>query len=187
MPVDSNKGASDGLHKGRLKRLNDSYYFGRSYVHWTMSLKHRANGWLNLSHHNALRAVLFHSLARGQLCCPVYCLMPDHAHFIFIGLRDTSDQKQAVRYLRKQWNNLLRPHELERQAFDNVLREADRARDAFADVCGYVLRNPVRAQHCDQWQNWPYSGSVFPGYPKLDLRNEHFWENFWKAYAEQST
>ena len=58
MPVDSGTDGSDGVHKGRLKRLNDSHYSGRSYVHWTMSLEKRATGWLNEQHHAELRGIL---------------------------------------------------------------------------------------------------------------------------------
>jgi len=76
----------------------------------------------------------------------------------------------------------LRPLKLQHQPFDSVLREEDRKGDAFADLVGYILRNPVRKGWVDDWQDWPYSGAAFPGYPKLDPRKPYFWTDFWAAY-----
>ena len=36
------------------------------------------------------------------------------------------------------------------------------------------------------WEDWAYSGTVFPGYPEMDPRKKYFWENFWKAFERQS-
>ena len=171
-------------HK-RLKRLAPSFYQGRSYVHWIHTIQNRETGWLNHPHHEALRSILVHACARFHISCPVYCLMPDHAHFLFVGIQDSSDQIAANRWIRREWNQLLGDLSLQEQAYDHVLREADRERDAFAQVVGYILRNPVRKSLVDQWGEWGYSGTVFAGYPKLDPRKPNFWENYWKAYQAQ--
>ena len=139
-------------YKGGLKRLDPSHYEGISYVHWTMCLKANATGWLDIQHHRALRAVCLHALAREFLCCPAYCLMPDHAHFLFVAYDARAKQRAAVRWMRRQWNQLLAPHELQHQPFDHVLREADRTREAFANVAGYILRNPERARLVEDWR-----------------------------------
>jgi putative transposase len=169
----------------RLRRLDRSFYRGHCYVHWTISMQHRATGWLDDSHHLAVRQLLQHALSRHFLCCPVYCLMPDHGHFLFVGLEARADQLTALTWFRRGWNRLLQPVQQQDQAYDSVLREADRNRDAFANVLGYVLRNPVRRGLVAAWQDWPYSGALFPGYPTLDPRKPMFWVNFWKAYAAQ--
>jgi len=171
-------------YKGGLKRLHPGYYEGISYVHWTMTLKGHVKGWLDDAHHAALREICFHALTREFLCCPVYCIMPDHGHFLFIGYDARSKQRAAVRWMRREWNHLLSPLELQHQPFDSVLREADRTRDAFADLASYILRNPERAGLVDHWQDWTYSGALFPGYPKLDPRKPDFWTNFWKAHQK---
>ena len=155
-------------YKGGLKRLDPSYYEGISYVHWTMTLKAQAKGWLDEPHPRALRDLCFHALA--------------HGHFLFIGYDARANQRAAVRWMRREWNRLLSPLELQHQPFDSVLREKDRAHDAFADLAGYILRNPKRAGLVDRWQDWPYSGALFVGYPKLDPRKPDFWTNFWEAY-----
>lgn len=175
-----------GSDKDYLHRLDRSFYTGRAYVHWTMTMADRAEGWLDEPHHLAFRGLLFHALARYRICCPVYCLMPDHAHFIFIGLSTNADQIKALAWLRREWNWLLDPLKLQKQAYDHVLRESDRERGAFADVVNYILRNPLRKDLTEEWTDWPHSGACFPGYPKLDPRQPYFWENFWKAVNEQS-
>ena len=150
-----------------------------------MTLDQRAQGWLDTAHHERFRDILFHTMARYRLCCPLYCVMPDHAHFLWIGLDARADQLRAAAWFRRQWNPLLAPHRLQRQAYDHVLREEDRARNAFADLSAYIRNNPVRKQLVEGWTDWPYTGAVFPGYPKLDPRSAYFWENFWQAYHEQ--
>ncbi len=77
------------------------------------------------------------------------------------------------------------PQKLEHQAYDSVLREDDRKEGAFTKLVSYILRNPVRKNLVQTWAEWPYSGCLFPGYPKLDPRKSYFWDNFWKAYREQ--
>jgi REP element-mobilizing transposase RayT len=173
-------------YKGGLKRLDDSLYRRHSYVHWTMSVKGRASGWLNAEHHDLLRQICLHAMARGFMCCPVYCLMPDHGHFLFVGYDSRTDQRLAVRWFRREWNRILKPHALQHQPYDSVLREKDRSREGFADMVGYILRNPLRAGLVQKWQDWPYSGAIFPGYPHLDPRKPLFWDDFWKALLRHS-
>ncbi|MDF1751547.1 MAG: hypothetical protein P1U89_02110, partial [Verrucomicrobiales bacterium] len=66
-----------------LKRLDDSFYQGENWVHWNMTINHRAAGWLSDSLHLQLREAMLHTLVRYQLTCPVYCLMPDHGHLLW--------------------------------------------------------------------------------------------------------
>ena len=149
-------------YKGGLKRLEPSLYEGISYVHWTMSLKNQATGWLNDRHHAALKAICQHALAREFMCCPAYCLMPDHGHFLFLGYDGRTNQRSAVRWMRREWNELLSPLILQHQPFDHLLREKDRSRDAFADVAGYILRNAERAGWSRIGENGPMQVRCFP-------------------------
>ena len=182
----SEKTSKQPRYKGRLKRLDKTFYTGKSYVHWTMCMHHRASGWLTGEHHQQLRKQLWQTLARYHLSCPVYCLMPDHAHFLWIGLNDRANQLNAAKQFRREWNQLLSPRQLQRQAYDNVLTEKDRLGSAFAVLVFYILNNPVRKGLSRSWEDWPYSGTLVPGYPKLDPRKDSFRENFWQAYLEQA-
>jgi putative transposase len=169
----------------RLPRMGAEFYRGEAMVHWTMAMKSRAAGWLDARLHAGLREALLHVGARFFLCCPVYCLMPDHAHFLFAGLREESDQRGAMRMFRKSFGELLpQGVVLQRQAHDHVLREKERERGAFETIADYVLRNPERAGLVADWREYAFCGSIVAGYPSLNPRRERFWESFWLAFAE---
>lgn len=91
-----------------LRRLERPWYRGTAWVHWTMGIDGRERGWLTQSYHAALREVLIHICARYHLICPAYCLMPDHGHFLLMGLSDSTDQQVAVKFFRRHWWRLLR-------------------------------------------------------------------------------
>ncbi len=176
------------LHKGRLCRLDPLAYTGRACVHWTMSLEKRASGWLDDLMHARLREILLHVCARYSLVCPAYCLMPDHAHFLVMGIGADADQRPALRMLRRQWTSLL-PHgmALQRQSYDHVLREKERARGAFESVAHYILENPVRAGLVAEYAAWPYAGSLVPGFHSLNPRAAEFWTSFWLVHEAASS
>ena len=168
---------------GRLPRLAPEFYCGDAFVHWTMTIDHRAQGWLNPLHHARLRELLCHALTRHSIVCPTYCLMPDHGHFLLCGTGAASDQQLAVRAFRQSWNRLLAPdYRLQAQAYDHVLRQAERERDAFQATAQYILENPVRAGISADWSSWSYSGALVPGYPELDPRADGYWEHYWRVW-----
>ncbi len=72
-------------------RLAREFYQGGAVVHWTLTTFDRAQGWLNESFHQRFRELLLHTAAREGLLCPVYCLMPDHIHMVWMGLRSDTD------------------------------------------------------------------------------------------------
>ena len=195
-----------------LHRLERSCYQAFAAVHWTMRVEPAKAGWLDDRFHHEFREVVLHACARERLVCPTYCLMPDHLHLMFLGLAVSSDQLNAVKFLRLQLNRLLagvplqkmaalssvfaktaagrqpqpkRQWMLQAQAHDHVLREEERKRGAFASVCFYLLANPVRAKLVEQETEWPFGGTVVPGYPDLHPFQEDYWELFWKLYQQQ--
>jgi len=85
---------------GRLPRLPREYYQGDAFVHWTLSTHDRATGWLTERFHARFRELMLHAAAREGLFCPAYCLMPDHLHLVWMGLRLDSDQLNAMSFLR---------------------------------------------------------------------------------------
>ena len=90
-----------------LPRLPDEYYRGQAYVHWTMTARDRATGWLIPVFYYKFREILTHTMFRYGLTCPIYCCMPDHIHFLWIGITDDSDQRVAAKFFRKQINPIL--------------------------------------------------------------------------------
>lgn len=169
-----------------LRRLSPECYCGRAYVHWTMTVEARCTGWLDDRAHALWREVLLHVAHRYALAVPVYCLMPDHAHVLLMGLSEVSDQRHAVAFLRRYTAPMFAVVEVawQKQAFDHVLREQEREREAFAAVVAYILANPVQAGLCAEAGLWPYSGSVVAGSPGLDWRRSDFWERFWEVCNE---
>ena len=151
-------------------------------VHWTFATFDRARGWLNDTFHGRFRELMLHAAAREGLFCPAYCLMPDHLHLVWMGLRPDSDQRNGVAFLRTHLEPALAPAKFQPQAHDSVLREHERQHDAFARVCFYVLANPVRAGLVTQTGDWRFSGAVIPGYPKVHPGEPGFWEMFWPLY-----
>jgi hypothetical protein len=108
--------------------------------------------------------------------------MPDHLHFLLLGLKDTVDQKRAISFLR----TFLKPspHDWQHQPHDHVLREHECERGAFQRTANYILENPVRKQLVSTARDWPYSGSVLPGYAQMCPFKPDFWDKFWSAYWE---
>lgn len=175
-----------------LPRLAPEFYRGFAVVQWTIPLEHRATGWLDETFHLHFRELLLHAAAREGLFCPVYVLMPDHLHLLWMGLRGDSDQRNAMIVLRKHLAAELARRsptgvefELQKQSHDSVLREKDRLRGAFEKTCFYLLDNPCRKKLVSHPREWPYLGSVVPAYLFLHPLGEDFWEQFSKIYQEQ--
>ncbi len=174
-----------------LPRLGPEFYRGFAVVQWTITFERRARGWLDDHFHFHFRELLLHAAAREALCCPVYILMPDHLHLLWMGLRINSNQRNAMKFLRKHLSAELARRsqtgvefELQKQAHDSVLREQDRRRGAFEKSCFYLLDNPRRKNLVNHPRDWSYLGAVVPGYPFLHPLAEDFWQQFWKIYAQ---
>ena len=176
--------AGEGTNRSfYLPRLPREYYQGDAVVHWTMPIALRGTGWLNDLFHARFREMMLHAAAREGLFCPTYCLMPDHIHLVWMGLRRSSDQKNGMKFLREHLGRLLQPHHFQHQAHDHVLREEQRKKGAFSKVCFYVINNCCVAELVKHPKDWPFAGAVVPGYPELHPLEEDFWPLFWKIYT----
>ena len=165
-----------------LPRLAPEHYKGDAVIHWTMPIALRATGWLNDIFHARFREMMLHAAIREGLFCPTYCLMPNHIHLLWTGLRRDSDQRNGMKFLREHLGPALLPHRFQHQAHDHVLRDEERKRNAFAKICFYILANPVRAGLIRESEPWPFRGAIVPGYPRLHPLEEDFWPKFWKLY-----
>jgi putative transposase len=175
-----------------LPRLAPEFYRGFAVILWTITLERRASGWLDERFHCHFRELLLHAAARESLFCPVYVVMPDHAHLVWMGMRLESDQRNAMKFLRKHLAAELARRsptgvefELQKQSHDSVLREKDRLRGAFQRTCFYVSDNPRRKELVKHPSQWPYLGAVVPGHPFLHPLAKEFWEQFWKLYEQR--
>lgn len=167
-----------------LPRLPREHYQGDAVVHWTLSVANRQQGWLDDSFHSSFRELVLHACIREGLFCPAYCLMPDHLHLVWMGLRLDSDQHNGMAFLRRYLESKITPQKFQHQAHDHVLKEKERQRNAFARVCHYILDNPRVAELVKKPDDWFFSGAVVPGYPTLHPLQEDFWPKFWKLYTQ---
>jgi hypothetical protein len=111
---------------------------------------------------------------------------------MWMGMRVNSDQRNAMKFLRKHLTVELtrrsatnETFELQKQSHDHVLREEDRRRGAFAKACFYVLDNPRRKGLVKNPGEWGFLGAIVPGYPFLHPLADDFWEMFWKIYQRE--
>ena len=173
--------------KRYLKRLPASYYQAEAYVHWTMAIKDRRTGWLEPKFYYKFRELLTHTLFRYGILSPVYCCMPDHFHLLWVGVFQNSDQRNAMKYLRRQLNENLRliGVELQSQAYDNVLSDEEREENAFNSICEYIARNPERRQIVaeGEFRSYRYSDCLIPGAPEVHFRDKQFWSTFWRIHS----
>ena len=167
-----------------LPRLPREYYQGDAVVLWTLTIFDKAKGWLTPTFHSRFCPLMLHTAAREGLACPIYCLMPDHLHLVWMGLRRDTDQLNGMAFLRTHLEPELSPAKFQPQAHDEVLRDEQRRRNAFARVCFYVAANPVRDDLAAKPKDWSYTGCVVPGYPKLNPLAEDYWPKFWRIIEE---
>lgn len=170
-----------------LRRLPPENYRGQAYVHWSMTMEDRKQGWLIPIFNYKFREILTHTAFRYGLCCPIYCCMPDHLHLLLVGILDGCDQLNAIKFLRTQLNLVLDKlgAQLQQQPYDHVLREEQRERHAFEGVVEYIARNPERAELVppDHFQEYKYSGCLVPGYPDLSPWQKNYWDLYWRLYS----
>ena len=167
-----------------LPRLPREHYQGDAVVFWTLTMLNRAKGWLTPDLHHQFRELMFHTAAREGLVCPIYCLMPDHIHLVWMGLRLDTDHINGMAFLRTHLEPALAPAKLQSQPQDEVLRDDRRKKGAFAKFCFYIAANPVRDELVSQPNAWPFTGCLVPGYPKLNPFDEDYWSKFWKIFAK---
>ena len=120
-----------------------------------------------------------HVYSRHKIATLAYCLMPDHIHFLWCGLSETSDQQLASKFFRSWSNKLLmeRGVEWQRQAFDHVLRDFERDQGALNSTISYILENPVRKKISNDSKEYPFSGAVMAGVPDfLPFLRERYWK-----------
>ena len=142
----------------------------------------RKTGWLIPIFYYKFRELLTHTMFRYGLCCPIYCCMPDHLHLLWLGLAEGSDQRNAMKYFRRQLNRLLEKlgAVLQKQPYDHVLRPDERQTAAFAAVVEYIARNPERAGLVgpDKYREYSFTNCLLPGYPEVTFWQPDFWDRF---------
>ena len=171
-----------------LKRLPPEFYRGQACVHWSLTIEDRKTGWLVPIFYYKFRELLTHAMFRYGICCPIYCLMPDHIHLLWLGILDSADQRVAMKFFRGQLNPVLEKLHvrLQDQPYDHVLRDDERLPAALQAVVEYIARNPERKQlvPLDAFREYAYTGCLIPGYPDLKPFQPDFWNLFDRLYSK---
>ncbi len=168
--------------RDHLKRLPVECYRGDATIHWSMTTRDRKTGWLTPVFLYRFRELLTHTCFRYGLACPIFCLMPDHLHMLWMGMRSDSDQLLAMKHFRKTTNESLKriDIELQDQSYDHILLPEERDTAGFLIIFDYIARNPERALLVpfDGYATYRYTGCLVPGYPQLRLFTSDFWDQF---------
>lgn len=171
-----------------LKRLPPEFYRGQACVHWSLTIEDRKTGWLVPIFYYKFRELLTHTMFRYGIGCPVFCLMPDHMHLLWLGILDCADQQTAMKFLRCQLNPILEKLAVrfQSQPYDHVLRDDERQMTALPNVVEYIARNPERKGLVppDGFRDYPYTGCLVPGYPDLKPFQSGFWDLFNRIYSK---
>ena len=171
-----------------LKRLPPEFYRGQACVHWFLTIEDRKTGWLVPIFYYKFRELLTHTMFRYGLCCPIFCLMPDHMHLLWLGILDSADQRLAMKFLRGQLHPILEKlHvQFQDQPYDHVLRDDERQPVALQNVVEYIARNPERKQlvPLDGYREYAYTGCLVPGYPDVKPFQPDFWDLFDRLYSK---
>jgi len=91
-----------------------------------------------------------------------HCLMPDHVHLLPEGVTKRADLRRFVKMAKQRTAHVLRSEfglskVCQEGYHDWVLRNDQQTED----VIRYLLDNPVRAGLVRQWQEYPYSGTLY--------------------------
>jgi len=161
-----------------LPRLSREHYQGYAVVHWTLTMFDKAKGWLTPALHGQFRELMLHAAAREGLLCPSYCLMPDHLHLIWMGLRLDTDQLNGMAFLRTFSNQRCRPQSSNRKpTTSSCVNSGGSGMPSPASVFTLV---PI--QSVLNWWPGPKTGrslvAIVPGYPKLNLFDGGYWPTF---------
>lgn len=180
--------ATSSQEGGYLKRLPPEFYCGQACVHWSMTIENRKTGWLVPNFYFKFRELLTHTMFRYGLCCPIFCLMPDHMHLLWLGILDRADQRRAMKFLRAQLHPILEKLHvrLQDQPYDHVLSDDERQFSSLQNVVEYIARNPERKQlvPLDGFRDYAYTSCLIPGYPGVKPFQPDYWELFDRVYAK---
>ena len=156
-------------------------------MHWSITILKRKQGWLTVSFLYRFRELLTHTLFRDGLACPMFCLMPDHMHMVWMGLSEDNDQLNAMKHFRTRCNDSLNRinFQLQDQAYDHVFKDEERLDTEFRNACEYIARNPERAGFVEAGAcaSYGFTGCLVPGYPELRPFDPDYWDQFDKIIS----
>ena len=90
----------------------------------------------------------------------VYCFMPEHAHFIFMGKSHESDLLKGMYSFKQATGHWLKSHAppvaWQESFYDHIIRIHE---DLRAQV-NYLVNNPVRRGLVTDWRHYSFTGAI---------------------------
>ncbi len=143
----------------RPRRLEHFSYVGPALYFLTFCARNRRPTFVESSVFDATLGKFRNVAIRESFAVLAYCFMPDHAHLLVEGLKESSDLRRFAK-LMKQHSGAA--HALQTGQplwqegyYDRVLREEEDVKE----VARYILDNPVRAGLVRTPSEYPYLGS----------------------------
>jgi REP element-mobilizing transposase RayT len=149
---------SDGT-MSRPPRITGFDYKGRYRYSLTFCTLHRRRVFVDDATVAATLEQVRHTSAEHGFEVLAYCYMPDHAHHLVEGMRESSDLRQFCKIAKQRSGSIharSKRQRLWQEGYhDRVLRREDDIRD----IARYILNNPVRAGLVVTPSEYPYLGS----------------------------
>jgi putative transposase len=99
------------------------------------------------------------AVGRYKCIVPVYCFMPEHVHALIKGLNETADTWRAFSPFKKRtgfWLSRNSEAYWQKAFYDHILRRDE----DFLNQVRYIVNNPVRRGLVENWQDYPFTGSI---------------------------
>ena len=113
--------------------------------------------------------------------------MPDHIHLLWTGVAKASNQLVAMRRLRTDLNAALneKGYELQRQAYDHVLKPGELHTEAIEELMEYIARNPERKGIVsrDGFDKYQFTGCLLPGAWRVELFQDEGMLALWRTIS----
>ncbi len=154
-------------------RLPDVMYHGRKCIAFTATEAARRSCLAREDIHQAMRESLTSASVRHASLVPVYCLMPDHFHVMFLGLNEESRPKLAMERFKYEFGNWLKEFhpdvDLQKGYYDHIVRRSE----GWEVQARYFALNPVRKGLAQDIFEWPFTGSI--GYELEEVLLDAWW------------
>ncbi len=94
---------------------------------------------------------------KAKIMIPVYCLMPDHLHFIIYLIEKGKNILDMVNYFKSNSSKIGKNYNIinlwQRRYYDHIIRKEE----ALKKICEYIYNNPVRKGLVKNSDDYKYS------------------------------
>ena len=148
-------------------RLSPEQYLGESWFFVTICCENHEPVFLKQDRADWIVSVLKAEAVAHQFLVDAYCVMPDHLHFLVLGMAPTSNLLSFAKSFKQKTAYIFqKDHDTrlwQKNFYDHVLRSNENS----TLVAAYIWMNPVRKGLCKSSEDHAYSGSFTRPWKKL--------------------